>query len=173
MIGFGQIYSIDQNNMQMYGTTNNNDISINTYYNASDTCSISWNVIKDSIPSQWEFSFCFPNCYAIGIINAQNVIYPNEQVYLNCHIYPNGQEGNGIIQIEITTNNLYKDTVTWLGFVSSISSNYNANLIDFDNKQPFKIIDIFGRTAKDTKNKPLFYIFDDGTVEKRIVVELK
>tara|TARA_B100001142_G_scaffold322339_1_gene370403 strand:- start:6314 stop:6781 length:468 start_codon:yes stop_codon:yes gene_type:complete len=155
----------------MYGTTNDNDISINTYYNASDTCSISWNVIKDSIPLQWEFSFCFPNCYAIGVINSQNLIYPNEQVYLNCHIYPNGQEGIGIIQIEITTNNLYKDTVTWTGSVSSISSMYNVNLIDFDNIEPIKIIDIFGRVTKENKNEPLLYLYDNGTVEKRITIK--
>ena len=32
------------------------------------------------------------------------------------------------------------------------------------------IDDLLGR---ETKNKPLFYIYDDGTVEKRLVIELK
>ncbi len=35
----------------------------------------------------------------------------------------------------------------------------------------FKITDILGRKTKETKNEPLFYIYDDGTVEKRIVIE--
>ena len=35
-------------------------------------------------------------------------------------------------------------------------------------KELLKVIDIFGR---ETKNNPIFYIYDDGTVEKRIVIE--
>ena len=171
MIGFGQMHTIDQHNLQMYGNTNDNDISINTYYNALDTCSISWNIIKDSLPSQWEFSICFPNCYVIGIVNSQNLIYPNEQAYLNCHMYANGQSGNGIIQMEITTNNLHKDTVTWLGSISNISSINPPNIIDFESTQLLKVTDLLGRETKGTKNEVLFYIYDDGIVEKRIVIE--
>ena len=170
MIGFGQIHSIDQHNLQMYGNTNDNDISINTYYNSLDTCSISWNIIKDSLPSQWEFSICFPLCYVVGIVNSQNLIYPNEQTYLNCHMYANGQSGSGIIQMEITTNNLYKDTVTWMGSISNILSNDQLNVIDLESTGLIKLVDIFGRKTKQT-NQPLFYIYDDGTVERRIVIE--
>jgi hypothetical protein len=171
MIGFGQMHTIDQHNLQMYGNTNDNDISINTYYNALDTCSISWNIIKDSLPSQWEFSICFPNCYVVGIVNSQNLIYPNEQAYLNCHMYANGQSGNGIIQMEITTNNLHKDTVTWLGSISNISSSDPPNIIDFESTQLLKVTDLLGRETKGTKNEVLFYIYDDGIVEKRIVIQ--
>ena len=38
------------------------------------------------------------------------------------------------------------------------------------NKVLIKTIDLLGREAKQT-NQPLFYIYDDGTVEKRIVIE--
>ena len=34
-----------------------------------------------------------------------------------------------------------------------------------------KITDILGRETKGTKNEPLFYIYDDGTVEKKIIIE--
>ena len=34
-----------------------------------------------------------------------------------------------------------------------------------------KVTDILGRETKGTKNEPLFYIYDDGTVEKRITIE--
>ena len=34
-----------------------------------------------------------------------------------------------------------------------------------------KVTDLLGRETKGTKNKLLFYIYDDGTVEKRIVIE--
>jgi hypothetical protein len=38
------------------------------------------------------------------------------------------------------------------------------------NKELLKITDLLGRETKGT-NQPLFYIYDDGTVEKRIVIE--
>ena len=38
------------------------------------------------------------------------------------------------------------------------------------NKQLLKITDLLGRETKQT-NQPLFYLYDDGTVEKRIIVE--
>jgi len=38
-------------------------------------------------------------------------------------------------------------------------------------KKLLKIIDVLGRETKGKKNQPLFYIYDDGTVEKRIIIE--
>lgn len=34
------------------------------------------------------------------------------------------------------------------------------------NKELIKIIDVLGRETKGTKNEPLFFIYDDGTIEK-------
>ena len=33
------------------------------------------------------------------------------------------------------------------------------------------IVDMLGKNIKELKNQPLFYIYDDGTVEKRIILE--
>ncbi|MBC8266164.1 MAG: Omp28-related outer membrane protein [Flavobacteriales bacterium] len=38
-------------------------------------------------------------------------------------------------------------------------------------KKILHITDLLGRETEPTKNTPLFYIYDDGTVEKRIVIE--
>ena len=38
-------------------------------------------------------------------------------------------------------------------------------------KQLIKVIDVLCRPIKDSKNQPLFYIYDDGTVEKKIIIE--
>ena len=38
------------------------------------------------------------------------------------------------------------------------------------NKELLRTIDLLGRETKET-NQPLFYIYNDGTVEKRIVIE--
>jgi len=39
------------------------------------------------------------------------------------------------------------------------------------NKELLKVTNLLGRETKGTKNEVLFYIYDDGTVEKRIVIE--
>ena len=39
------------------------------------------------------------------------------------------------------------------------------------NKELINVTDILGRETKGTKNEPLFYIYDDGTVEKKINIE--
>ena len=48
----------------------------------------------------------------------------------------------------------------------------NAIFDPFNNKKNLiKIIDILGRSSSISVNKPLFYIYDDGTVEKKIIIE--
>jgi len=39
------------------------------------------------------------------------------------------------------------------------------------NRKLISIIDVLGRQNKGKKNEPLFYIYDDGTVEKKIIIE--
>ena len=34
-----------------------------------------------------------------------------------------------------------------------------------------KIIDLFGRETRQVKNQLLFYIYDDGSVEQRVILE--
>ena len=46
----------------------------------------------------------------------------------------------------------------------------NINEIDKYKRKLLKVTDLLGRETKQT-NQPLFYIYDDGTVEKRIVME--
>ena len=53
---------------------------------------------------------------------------------------------------------------------TSFSTNCNTTLVEehTTNKEILRTIDLLGRK---TKNNPLFYIYDDGTVEKRITIE--
>ncbi len=43
--------------------------------------------------------------------------------------------------------------------------------LNYNTKTIVKVIDLLGRETKEKKNETIFYIFSDGTVEKRIVVE--
>ena len=47
----------------------------------------------------------------------------------------------------------------------------NQEINNFHNKKTLAIIDMLGRNTKVLKNIPLFYIYDDGTVEKKIFFE--
>ena len=75
------------------------------------------------------------------------------------------------------------DDTTWSNFNWTVpngnidpqhyfSNNCSPNSVEEHsiNKQLLKVTDLLGRETKQT-NQPLFYIYDDGTVEKRIVIE--
>ena len=52
----------------------------------------------------------------------------------------------------------------------NISSTFNIPTTS-TNRKLEKVIDILGKQTKPRTNTPLFYIYDDGTVEKRITIE--
>jgi Leucine-rich repeat (LRR) protein len=94
----------------------------------------------------------------------------NTNMYLNAYTNPN------LYCIDV--DNVAWSTSNWL--VSSFeidsqhyfSTNCSTTNINEDttNKKLLKVTDLLGRETKQT-NQPLFYIYDDGTVEKRIVIE--
>ena len=53
------------------------------------------------------------------------------------------------------------------------STDCSVTVIDeiINHKELIKITDVLGRETKGTKHEPLFYIYDDGTVEKKIIIE--
>ena len=53
------------------------------------------------------------------------------------------------------------------------SENCNSTSIQEQtiNKELFKVTDLLGRETKGRKNEPLLYIYDDGTVEKKITID--
>ena len=57
------------------------------------------------------------------------------------------------------------------GLIGCITTSINENNGQNDNKQLIKIVDLLGRESKDLKIQPLFYIYDDGTVDKKIIIE--
>ena len=59
-----------------------------------------------------------------------------------------------------------------LAITNDGSCDYATSIIEIgSNKTLLKIINILGQESNPKKNTPLFYIYDDGTVEKRIVIE--
>ena len=58
-----------------------------------------------------------------------------------------------------------------LGIWALMGNMTSLGEIGSSNKKLIKVIDIFGRQTKYFKNQPFFYIYDDGTVEKKIILE--
>ena len=51
------------------------------------------------------------------------------------------------------------------------SNGQNDNKLFPNNKKLIKIVDLLGRDSKGLINQPIFYIYDDGSVEKKINTE--
>ena len=66
--------------------------------------------------------------------------------------------------------------MTWIwdansGVWAKMGSMTSIGEIGSFDKKIMKVVDILVRESKDLKNQTLFYIYDDGTVKKRIVIE--
>ena len=58
------------------------------------------------------------------------------------------------------------------GWVQFSFGNWTTSIEEqIENKRLIKVTDILGRERKGKKNELLFYIFNDGTVEKKIIIE--
>jgi len=53
----------------------------------------------------------------------------------------------------------------------SIVTDINLNIISSSMKRLLRISDLNGKSVSNKTNAPLFYIYDDGTVEKRIIID--
>ena len=117
---YSQSFSVQQNNVSLNGLSSNFDFSQNTYLDAYADDSLTWNIISDSLPSSWDFSYCFPNCYSIGVTTGNLVISNSQSYFLNCHIYPNNTSGEGYITMEISNNSGYTEEVKWFGVAGNV-----------------------------------------------------
>ena len=121
ILAFGQSHSIDEHELFMSGTVEDLDININTYYNAIDAVQVEWAIVEADVPEGWEYSFCFPNCDPIGVVESNARFPAASEQYLNCHVYPNGIAGEGILRMQLTTNGAAQDTVTWHATIDAVS----------------------------------------------------
>ena len=86
----------------------------------------------------------------------------NNEVWLYTHKSGHnwGDDGDVVIEDEI-----------W-DFFNKMSFNASTFIKDnYKNSRLIKVVDIIGRESKEMKNQPLFYIYEDGIVEKRIIIE--
>jgi len=86
------------------------------------------------------------------------------------HTWPGSNISNGVTNYDINASiEIWK-------FFSKYDINgliHQTTLVNeyITTKDLIKIIDVLGRQTKHLKNQPLFYIYDDGTVEKKMIIE--
>ena len=66
-------------------------------------------------------------------------------------------------------NSVGCDSIAYINFTINITGIHD--IASSSRRTLIKITDVLGRETKGTRNNPLLYIYDDGTVEKRIVIE--
>ena len=76
----------------------------------------------------------------------------------------------------VINNGTYTCCETWIwdassGFWARMSGVTLIGEINLFNKKLIKVVNVLGREIKEKSNTPLFYIYDDGTVEKKIILE--
>jgi len=119
--------------------------------------------------------------YYIGYSDSSGVLIPHVPISI-ADINDNDNfhqlcfsTSNDIVKISMMANtvedpnqdpNLYSE----IDVVSCITL---TGIDDFfeEKKRLINVVDFLGRQSKGLKNQPLFYIYDDGTVEKKIIIE--
>ena len=84
--------------------------------------------------------------------------------------------GDTVQTITPSSNGLYNcDIIDKLGCFTSITFNVgwlSVSVLEINSKKTLiKIVDVLGREDKEVQNGPLFYIYNNGTVEKKIILE--
>jgi len=99
--------------------------------------------------------------------------------YISEALPPNGNSINCLFEdqifwyIDTFPNGTPYGSWTFIHNNPGVDQNIQTAINDYsiNNKSLIKVVDILGRESKEVENKPLFYIYDDGTVEKRIIIE--
>ena len=181
-------------NQIIIAQTNLIDCDNVTYYEDTFYVSLDNNMISNTIYYNDSTSMIYPvHCLVLDDSSLISVSY-NTGLFNtgdNCHIFTHLTQNSTRdtldfdFEVNFNSNNFFHNTVVngqlLLGDMNSNCSTSvyiilqnSSSFITQDNvqnKELFKMIDIFGRETKGKKNQPQFYIYDDGTVEKKLIVE--
>jgi len=79
---------------------------------------------------------------------------------------------NTCLSYTMNTPSVITCCVTWIwngSFWAKMGSVTSVGEINFDNKKLIKIVDVLGRETFPKNNEILFYIYEDGTIDKRYI----
>ena len=165
-----------------------------TYFEDTFYVSLDNNMISNTIFYNDSTSMIYPvHCLVLDDSSLISVSYHTGSFNTgdNCHIFTHLTQNSTRdtldfdFEVNFNSNNFSHNTVIngqlLLGDMNSNCSTSvyiilqnSSSFITQDNvqnKELIKMIDIFGREAQGKKNEPLFYIYDDGAVEKKLIIE--
>ena len=119
--------------------------------------------------------------YYVGYSNSSGVLTPHIPISIadindndNFHqlCFSTSDE---IVKVSMMTNTV-EDPNQDPNLYSEIDVSFCTSLTSIDDiveekKRLINVLDFLGRQSKGLKNQPLFYIYDDGTVEKKIIIK--
>jgi hypothetical protein len=99
--------------------------------------------------------------------------------YISEGLPPNGNSINCLFEdqifwyIDTFPNGTPYGTWTFIHNNPGVDQNIQTAINDYsiNNKSLIKVVDVLGRENSGDNNKPLFYIYDDGTVQKKMIIE--
>ena len=120
------------------------------------------------------------NYISVGISNTDDAFGTHlitspygDTIWQQYSIVFNTQNAEEYITVKVGVN----DTIDYAVFidhfvVTETEEQPNAIFeLNTNTKQLLKIVDVLGRESKPNSNTPLFYIYSDGTVEKKLIIE--
>tara|TARA_B100001113_G_C20901195_1_gene531445 strand:+ start:52 stop:630 length:579 start_codon:yes stop_codon:yes gene_type:complete len=177
-----------------YSQTNTIDCNNVTYYEDTFYVSLNDNIITNTIFYNDSNTMIYPNHCLILDTSLISVSYVSGPINTNldCHIFTFLAQNSSRdtldfdFQVTFNSNNFANNTVvngdlvlgdmnsTCSTSVSIVLQNSLTSVVTNVNSQSkdlIRIVNILGIESKEIKNQPLFYIYRDGTVEKRMIFE--
>lgn len=130
----------------------------------------------DTIPitlAKYDFSFYMGNCtsnfFTASVIAIGKPTTIGQSYYCKSEISVTSLVWSHPCAILECENNAYvygNKNCTITNCITTVDEHSNIHA-----RKLLKIVDVLGRSIKPKKNTPLFYIYNDGTVEKKIIIE--
>ena len=143
--------------------------------NSNDGVKVNIERVMNLLPSNtWESSMCIGVCLPSTQDTTSAIIPAGDTLDFSFHFFTDpfmiGPD-TGSARIRFTNANGGQQHVmqNYRGITNATSTNISE--LSKPKLKLSKIINLLGKETKGKKNKLLFYIYDDGTVERRIVIE--
>ena len=146
---------------------------------ATDANGVAYNIVNLPLTQNNVFTTSGSNTYSKG--SYVNYYVANDAVLVPVYNDANDSIALGIIQGLYPTKTAVgidcRDLFNYGGMVHCVTQQQpialNTTSIKEQTNKPanFRITDVLGREVLPTKNIPLIYLFDDGTVEKKLIIE--
>ena len=158
--------SVSSNWVYSNKTEEINDVSGNSLLNTS----FQWDTISNMWISSWEVTGTYENSYLCEDTYVVGEMSLCEYIMQSCgiiSIFNNNPISNIFYDY---SSNMSDSTIFFYSYIASSIDDINTEN-QTNKRNLISITDVLGRETKDKKNTPLFYIYDDGTVEKKIIIE--